>query len=446
MVTDMKKILHFTEFLFLLIFCNIIPVCTIIKSVVLFKVCIITALTILFLFVLIHSEKITVDSRKLRRINKGCQLVEYAGFAAVSELFILPLYIAKAAPPAVNIVFSIAFPVIFIAFTLFCGIIRIVVSSKQVKLTDHILLFLFWWVPVVNIFLFRKLYKTGRREFTFESDRIELENARAENEICKTKYPVLMVHGIFFRDWQYFNYWGRVPAALIRNGADIYYGNQQSAGAIVRSAEELKQRILEVISETGAEKVNIIAHSKGGLDSRYAISRLGMDKYVATLTTINTPHGGCNMVDFLLSKCPQGLVNFVCKRYNGIFTKLGDNKPDFISGVRDLSAVSAKEFNRTVPDSPEVVYRSYMSVMSSWRSAFFPLCFSYLLIKKLDGENDGLVYAESARHGDFELIRAPRRRGICHGDVIDLMRENIEGYDVREFYIKLVENLKKSGF
>ena len=236
----------------LLIFYNIIPVCTIIKSAVLFKVCIITALTILFLFVLIHSEQITVDSRKLRRINKGCQLVEYAGFAAVSELFILPMYITKAAPPVVNIVFSVAFPVIFIALTLFCGIIRIVVSSKQVKLTDHVLLFLFWWVPVVNIFLFRKLYKTGRREFTFESDRIELENARAENEICKTKYPVLMVHGIFFRDWQYFNYWGRVPAALIRNGADIYYGNQQSAGAIVRSAEELKQRILEVISETGA--------------------------------------------------------------------------------------------------------------------------------------------------------------------------------------------------
>lgn len=40
--------------------------------------------------------------------------------------------------------------------------------------------------------------------------------------------------------------------------------------------------------ETGCEKVNIIAHSKGGLDSRYAISRLGMDQYTASLTTINS--------------------------------------------------------------------------------------------------------------------------------------------------------------
>ena len=59
---------------------------------------------------------------------------------------------------------------------------------------------------------------------------------------------------------------------------------------------------MQVLAETGAEKVNIIAHSKGGLDSRYAISCLGMDKYVATLTTINTPHYGCDMVDYLLPR------------------------------------------------------------------------------------------------------------------------------------------------
>ena len=30
-------------------------------------------------------------------------------------------------------------------------------------------------------------------------------------KICKTKYPVLLVNGVFFRDSAYFNYWrGRV--------------------------------------------------------------------------------------------------------------------------------------------------------------------------------------------------------------------------------------------
>lgn len=429
----------------ILMFYNVIPIFTAWKANLLWKILAAAALSVIFMIILIRSERISFDNKKLRRINKGCQLIKHSGIAAIAEIFILWLYFSAVSPGTVNVVFSIIFPAFFIAVTLFCGIIRISVSSKQVKIADHIALIMLWWLPVVNIFLFRKFYKTGRREFTFESDKIELENARAQNEICKTKYPVLMVHGIFFRDWQFLNYWGRIPATLIRNGAQIYYGNQQSASSIERSAGELRDRILGIIRETGAEKVNIIAHSKGGLDSRYAISHLGMDKYVASLTTINTPHEGCNMVDFLLKKFPQSVVDFITNKYNRIFTKLGDNQPDFISGVKDLSAEKAKEFNRETPDSPDVRYSSYMSVMSSCRSAGFPLNIGYLLVNKLDGANDGLVFAESARHGEFTLIKAPGRRGISHGDVIDLMRENIEGYDVREFYVNIVRSLKEQG-
>lgn len=436
----------FTSQIVLLIFYNIIPIFTVLEIPTVLKVLIALLLSAGFLYEIIHSGKVSVDSKKLRRINKGCKLIKTSGVAAVAEIIILAVYIKRASPGTLNIVFSILFPVIFIALTLLCGILRISLSSKQIKITDHIALVLFWWLPIFNIFLFRKFYKTGRREFVFESDKIELENARAQNEICKTKYPVLMVHGIFFRDWQYFNYWGRIPAALIQNGAQIYYGNQQSASSIERSAGELRERILEVINETGAEKLNIIAHSKGGLDSRYAISCLGMDKYVASLTTINTPHEGCDAVDYLLEKFPQSIINFLTNKYNKIFTKLGDRQPDFLAGVKDLSAVKSREFNEKTPDSPEVRYTSSMTEMSSCRSAFFPLNMSYLLIKKLNGANDGLVYVESAKHGEFTLVRAPKRRGICHGDAIDLMRENIEGYDVREFYVNVVRELKESGF
>ena len=37
---------------------------------------------------------------------------------------------------------------------------------------------------------------------------------------------------------------------------------------------------------------------------------------------------------------------------------------------------------------------------------------------------------------------APGKRGISHGDMIDLMREDVPGFDVREFYIGLVKGLK----
>ena len=262
---------------------------------------------------------------------------------------------------------------------------------------------------------------------------------------CDLKYPILFVHGMGFRDHKHLGYWGRIPKIFEQAGCRVFFGNQDSNASIETNGEHIARRIDEIIAQTGAEKINIIAHSKGGLDSRYAISCLGMERYVASLTTINTPHKGCDMVDFLLDKAPSGFVSFLCRRYNGIFTKLGDNKPDFLAGVNDLRASSAVSFNEKVQDSPDVVYRSYMSVMSSFRSAFFVLGISYLLIKKLNGANDGLVYEGSAVHGEHTLITNKRTRGISHGDVIDLMRENIDGYDVREFYVDILKNLKEKG-
>ena len=62
--------------------------------------------------------------------------------------------------------------------------------------------------------------------------------------------------------------------------------------------------------------------------------------------------------------------------------------------------------------------------------------------------NDGLVGIESfpIENSEFTLIESPYRRGISHEDVIDLNRENIRGFDVRKFYVNLVNKLKNKGF
>ena len=54
---------------------------------------------------------------------------------------------------------------------------------------------------------------------------------------------------------------------------------------------------------------------------------------------------------------------------------------------------------------------------------------------------------ESARWGTkFTLLEAEGKRGICKGDVVDLNRENIPGFDVREFYVDRVKDLKQRGY
>ena len=411
------------------------------------------ALKIIFTIVLVFAYLFTLFKRgkdapspRLRRIQRGADLILTGGWAAVISVIALIVWMVRSEAAVGFKIGGAVIAIAVIGFMVFIGVAKIVSGAKQVKIRDYVLLLMFWWCPVVNIFLVRKYYRTARREYIIEADRIELDNARAENEVCSTKYPIILVHGIFFRDWQLVNYWGRIPATLIKNGAKVYYGKQQSSLAVADSAAELKKTILDVIKESGAEKVNIIAHSKGGLDSRYAISCLGMDKYVATLTTMNTPHEGCDMVDYLLEKVPDGLKSFLENKYNTIFHKLGDTAPDFMAGVNDLSAINRKEQNKKMPDSPNVSYRSYMTVMRESGSAGFPLNIGYLLIKKLNGANDGLVWEESAKHGDFTLIKPKHKRGISHGDIVDLMRENIEDFDVREFYVDIVRKLKEQGY
>ncbi|MGN1147715.1 MAG: esterase/lipase family protein, partial [Lachnospiraceae bacterium] len=298
----------------------------------------------------------------------------------------------------------------------------------------------------VNIILFLKWCAIVRRELLYEKNQYLLDAAREENQICRTRYPVVMVHGIFFRDWQYLNYWGRIPQELKRNGAVVFYGRQQSSLSIADSAAELKAEVERILQETGAEKVNIVAHSKGGLDARYAISKLGLDKQVATLTTINTPHRGCQFADALLTGLPDWLICFVAGRYNALFSRLGDKSPDFLAGVQDLTAASCAVFNEEVKDSPSVYYQSSMSKMRSMTSAGFPLNLGYLLVKKYEGDNDGLVSVNSAIWGNYLGLLTAGKKGISHGDLIDLTHKNIKGFDVKEFYVQLFADLKEKGF
>lgn len=127
--------------------------------------------------------------------------------------------------------------------------------------------------------------------------------------------------------------------------------------------------------------------------------------------------------------------------------RLGDSNPDFISAIYDLTNEKCEIFNREVDDVEGVMYQSVGSKLNKATNGKFPLNFSYHIVKHFDGENDGLVSEKSFPWGSsFTYLKTDGRRGISHGDMIDLNRENIKGFDVREFYVGLVARLKNRGF
>lgn len=340
--------------------------------------------------------------------------------------------------------FGLAF---FIEFILFWnGILRVYVTSVQLGIKWRVIGAACGLIPIVHLYVLCRIIRIAGNEVIYENEKYLLNQVRAENQECRTKYPVLLVHGVFFRDFRFFNYWGRIPAELKRNGAVLFYGSQQSAASVADCGEELAARIRQIRQETGCDKVNIIAHSKGGLDSRYAISKCGAAPYVASLTTINTPHRGCIFADYLLDKIPDSVCNKVSSKYNAALTLLGDTRPDFMEAVQDLTASACTGRNEVLPDSPQVYYQSIGSRMNAACSGRFPLNMSYPMVKHFDGANDGLVSVDSMKWGSrFTCLTVPGGRGISHGDMIDLNRENIAGFDVREFYVNLVRELKERG-
>ena len=385
-------------------------------------------------------------SLRIKALLGGCRILQVALRSALLSLLLLLWALLWGPWSGRDLLLNSVAALLILGLLLWDGFLRLFFTSARVGVKLRIAFLLLWWCPVVNLFLALGLYRRARREFYEELAHLDREERRTSTQVCATRYPILLVHGVFFRDWQLMNYWGRIPAALELNGAKIYYGRQQSAASLEDSARELKAQIEGILAESGCEKVNVIAHSKGGLDMRWAISRLGMGPYVASLTTINTPHRGCRWAQVLLERLPGGLVNFIAHRYNRIFRVLGDREPDFLSAVRCLTADYCTAFDREAEDWPDTRYRWVMSRMRGFRSSSFPLNWTWLLARRWDGANDGLVAVDSAVHGQpLAELMPTGRRGISHGDVIDLFRSDCAGFDVREFYIQLVKGLKDAG-
>lgn len=343
--------------------------------------------------------------------------------------------------------FSAIYCTVFEAVLFWNGIICVYFASYRLSLKQRVKGILLGLVPIKNIIMLNKILITVFEEVRDETEREKEKRDEVEKQLCATVYPILLVHGVFFRDRKFLNYWGRIPKELEINGAKIFYGNHQSAASVADSAKELAERIKKIIDSTGCGKVNIIAHSKGGLDCRYAIKHLGMGKYIASLTTVNTPHRGCEFADYLITELPEDIVSLIERVYNKMSKRLGDHAPDFMAAVKDLTASVCVERDKETEVPENIFCQSVGSVMKRADDGRFPMNFSYVLVKHFNGDNDGLVSEDSFRWGEkYTLLNVESEKGISHCDMIDLSRKDIEGFDVRDFYVSLVSDLRERGF
>src|SRR5262249_40751387 len=102
----------------------------------------------------------------------------------------------------------------------------------------------------------------------------------------RPKYPVVLAHGLFGFDTleiagKRHEYFRGISRELKGSGTDVYVVRVAPLAGVAARARQLADQVRRL----PAKRVNIVAHSMGGLDARYAISHLGLSDVVASLTT-----------------------------------------------------------------------------------------------------------------------------------------------------------------
>ena len=237
------------------------------------------------------------------------------------------------------------------------------------------------------------------------------------------RLPVVLAHGFLgFDEIELGNrkhlYFRGIGAHLEQAGAQLYYPRVPPASSISARAA----RLADLIRSLPEPRVNIVAHSMGGLDARYAISRLGLADRVASLVTIATPHLGTPLAD---------AGHAVFGRITRLLRKLVD-----LTGFGDLTTEGMAKFNREVPDALGVAYASVVG--RSGRLKTNPLLWpSHLYLAECSGPNDGVVPITSQARG--EVLREIE---ADHWAQIGWSR----GFDATSFYEDLLRELRGRGF
>ncbi|MBW1601380.1 lipase [Streptomyces sp. JJ66] len=102
--------------------------------------------------------------------------------------------------------------------------------------------------------------------------------------------PVLLIHG--FVDNR--SVFALARRSLGRHGWDQLASVNYSplTWDVRAAAEAFGTQLEEFRARTGRPRVDVVAHSLGGLIARYCVQRLGGDAHVHTLLTLGTPHAG----------------------------------------------------------------------------------------------------------------------------------------------------------
>tara|TARA_R110002050_G_scaffold233390_1_gene369257 strand:- start:13499 stop:14347 length:849 start_codon:yes stop_codon:yes gene_type:complete len=262
-------------------------------------------------------------------------------------------------------------------------------------------------------------------------------------DIIQVRHPIFLCHG--------FGAVGSLvkpsplhdPCMLMReHGIIAFAPNIVPYASIETRANNWVGLINQVCEQYQVEKLNVVAHSMGGLDMRHALAHSDCANKVASLTTVATPHHGTYLADFIL-KTPEKIT----EKLGEVVNWFGNNvypaeKSDALNSVEQLTRKYVQEtFNPSTP-TPNIPIFSYSAAVG--KGTDFSLNPVFLFqnghIYDKEGLNDSFVSIESATWGEHLGTIA-----LSHMNQINVQvsKENKPKYF--DFWIGVAKMLREKG-
>jgi triacylglycerol lipase len=231
------------------------------------------------------------------------------------------------------------------------------------------------------------------------------------------------------------DYFWRVPELYRSLGANVVVPGITSFASVEKRAGDLKRRLDAVPGP-----LILLAHSQGGLDARFLVSRLGYADRVRAIVTIAAPHHGSPVADVALGLAPGPVQDAV----DCIIGTLGWS----LDGAREVTVDYMEHtFNASVPDMPGVAYWSFsgrasplgIGARNGWLHS--PLLATWTFLEVHFGANDGLVPEKNAHWGRF-LGSIPADHMGEVGQPLGYTPE----FDEQAFYTRLLRSFHDQGW
>lgn len=204
--------------------------------------------------------------------------------------------------------------------------------------------------------------------------------------------PVVLVHGLFGFDrigvpGARFDYFRGIARHLQTLGCDAHAVRLPASASVPERARELVAAI-DAIDSLAHRRIDLIAHSLGGLDARYALTHLGLSRRVRSLVTVGTPHHGTPLADLAL----RGPLDWARRVVRALGLPM--------EALEWLGTDALARFNAEVTDVPGVRYGCVVGAIKEDAGVPLALLPAHAYLRRIAGPNDGLVPLSSQYWGE----------------------------------------------